>query len=63
MKRKYAPATVGGIVALLSLVPGCTSQQLASTGQAYGRNQCLNMVDENERERCLRETSASREVY
>jgi len=50
-------------VALLSLCSGCGSQQLYDTGQAYQRNQCLNMPDQAERERCLSRTDRRFDDY
>jgi hypothetical protein len=48
--------------ALLAL-SGCSSQQLYNTGQSYQRNQCLNMPDQAERDRCLGKTDTRYDDY
>lgn len=50
-------------LALLVLCSGCSSQQLYNTGQAYQRNQCLNMPDQAERDRCLGKTDTRYDDY
>ncbi len=47
----------------LSTGTGCTTQQLYSTGQAWQRNECNRLMDQQERSRCLSSTSTSYEAY
>lgn len=47
----------------LGLCSGCSSQQLYATGQAYQRNQCLHLPDQDEREKCLSKTNTTYEEY
>ena len=42
---------------------GCTTQQLYSTGQAWQRNECNRLMDQQERSRCLSSSSTSYEAY
>jgi len=49
--------------AALAVATGCTTQQLYSTGQSWQRNQCTRLMDQQERERCLANASASYETY
>ncbi|MBS0587079.1 MAG: hypothetical protein JSS37_03795 [Proteobacteria bacterium] len=49
--------------AALTVATGCATQQLYSTGQAWQRNQCIQLVDQQERERCLANAGASYETY
>jgi hypothetical protein len=41
----------------------CTWQQAYNTGQAWQHNQCYKIMDEGERERCLKSTNTSYEDY
>ncbi len=55
-------------IAMLSAIltitqSGCSTQQLYSTGQAWQRNQCHTLLDQQERERCIANASASYETY
>lgn len=54
-----------GIAATATLITGtgCTTQQLYSTGQAWQRNECNRLMDQQERSRCLSSTSTSYEAY
>ncbi|MBS0496072.1 MAG: hypothetical protein JSR51_00275 [Proteobacteria bacterium] len=49
--------------AALTVATGCATQQLYSTGQAWQRNQCTQLVDQQERERCMTNAGASYETY
>ena len=49
--------------AALTVATGRATQQLYSTGQAWQRNQCIQLVDQQERERCLANAGASYETY
>jgi len=55
------------LVAVLSavsiLTPGCSTQQLYGTGQAWQRNECQRLVDQYERERCLTNANTSYDTY
>ncbi|MBX9637164.1 MAG: hypothetical protein K2Q45_06400 [Nitrosomonas sp.] len=48
---------------VLTVATGCATQQLYSTGQAWQRNQCTRLVDQQERERCMANAGASYETY
>lgn len=56
---------IPAIVAAIAMVTatGCTTQQLYNTGQAWQRNECSKIMDQQERVRCLSSTSASYEAY
>ena len=54
---------IGIAAAALITGTGCTTQQLYSTGQAWQRNECNRLMDQQERSRCLSSTSASYEAY
>jgi len=56
-------STIGIVATLLIAGTGCTTQQLYSTGQAWQRNECSRMMDQQERNRCLSSTSTSYEAY
>jgi len=47
----------------LSVAPGCTWQQAYSPGQRWQRNQCNGLVEQTERDRCLRNSTMSYEDY
>lgn len=51
------------MAALLLTGTGCTTQQLYNTGQAWQRNECNRLMDQQERSRCLSSTSTSYEAY
>ncbi len=51
------------MAALLLAGTGCTTQQLYNTGQAWQRNECGRIMDQQERSRCLSSTSTSYEAY
>ncbi len=42
---------------------GCTTQQAYITGQEWQRNQCNQMIDNAERNRCLEQMNTSYEDY
>jgi len=48
--------------ALLSAA-GCTAEQAYNTGQAYQRNQCAQMPDKTDYERCVRNADGSYDSY
>ncbi|MDP1549520.1 MAG: hypothetical protein Q8L97_05090 [Nitrosomonas sp.] len=54
---------IGGAMAALLAGTGCTTQQLYNTGQAWQRNECGRIMDQQERSRCLSSTSTSYEAY
>jgi hypothetical protein len=45
------------------LLPGCSSQQMYAAGQGYQRNQCLQLPDAAERQRCLEQANMSYDQY
>ena len=51
------------VVALLSMLGACSSQQLYGVGQAWQRNECFKINDQQERSRCLSSASTSYEQY
>ena len=55
--------TAAIVAATLTVTSGCATQQLYSTGQAWQRNQCTRLVDQQERERCMANAGASYETY
>jgi hypothetical protein len=57
------PPRAALVVFIVSLAPGCSSRQLYGTGQAWQRNECRKIPDEQERSRCLSSTSTSYEDY
>lgn len=48
---------------VLILCSACSPQRLYDTGQAYQRNQCLHILDQTERERCLVGANKSYDDY
>lgn len=46
-----------------AITSGCSTQQLYGTGQAWQRNECQRSVDQDERERCLKNANTSYESY
>lgn len=61
LKHNYTNLAIISIAC--SLFSGCSSQQLYATGQAYQRNQCQQLLDQNERDNCLSKTNTSYEDY
>jgi hypothetical protein len=53
----------GAAVAILSVASGCTWQQTYSAGQAWQRNACNKLVEQTERERCLRNADLPYDEY
>ena len=51
------------LAAALAVTTGCTTQQLYTTGQSWQRNECTRLVDQQERERCQANASASYATY
>ncbi|MCC6161121.1 MAG: hypothetical protein IT526_02610, partial [Nitrosomonas sp.] len=41
----------------------CSTRQLYTTGQSWQRNQCYQLIDQQERERCLSDIDESYESY
>lgn len=48
---------------VVGLCAGCSSQQIYATGQNMQRQQCFNMPDQGDRERCLNNASTSYDDY
>jgi hypothetical protein len=42
---------------------GCSAQQLYGAGQAWQKNECLKIIDAQDRSRCLSSTATSYEQY
>lgn len=59
--RKYWSAAAISIA--FGLFSGCTSQQLYGIGQEYQRNQCRQIPDKSESDRCLSKTNTSYDEY
>jgi len=45
------------------LLPGCTAEQIYSSGQAWQRNQCVKILDQAEYERCMRDADMAYDEY
>lgn len=45
------------------LLTACSSQQLYTTGQNYQRNQCQQLPNQSDRERCLERAGGSYDGY
>jgi hypothetical protein len=56
-------ALVCAALAALLAGTGCTSQQVYQTGQEWQKNQCNELPDNAERERCLNGTNTRYEDY
>ena len=63
MMRRNNRTLALGPVLLASLLAGCSAQQGYSSAQAWRRNQCLQIVDTQERLRCLKEADQSYDSY
>jgi hypothetical protein len=50
-------------VVLLCTLSACSSQQVYGAGQAWQRNECLKLSDEQARSRCLSGATAPYEQY
>ncbi|MBI3563528.1 MAG: hypothetical protein HY080_17625 [Gammaproteobacteria bacterium] len=51
------------MVILLLAGSGCTSERAYDSGQAYQRNECNKILDNNEHERCLNKINTSYDDY
>jgi hypothetical protein len=58
---KAAPVLLAA--ALVSALGGCSTEQLYGVGQAWQRNECFKIADQQERSRCLSSASTSYEQY
>jgi hypothetical protein len=54
---------VAFLVAATSLLPACSSQQLYGAGQQWQRNECEEMLDPDQRNRCLQSAATSYDEY
>jgi hypothetical protein len=58
------PLRAAAFLALLAIaLVGCSSRQLHGAGQAWQRNECIKIPDQQERSRCLSSAAASYEQY
>ena len=54
---------IGAAAAILSVASGCSWQQAYWASQGWQRNQCNRLVEQTERERCLRNANMPYEDY
>jgi hypothetical protein len=54
---------IGVAAAILSVASGCTWRQAYSSGQAWQRNACNRLIEQTERERCLRNADLPYDEY
>jgi hypothetical protein len=57
------PAFALASLTLALTLSACSSQQLYGVGQAWQRNECFKITDQQERSRCLSSSSTSYEQY
>ena len=57
------PAATLLLAALAFTFTACSSRQLYGVGQAWQRNECFMIADQQERSRCLSSSSTSYEQY
>ncbi len=58
---KHAP--IVAILIMASAMSACTAQQGYTAGQAWQRNQCAQILDKSEYDRCMRDAAVSYETY
>jgi hypothetical protein len=66
LQQKESNVRSSYFLLVLFLAPhllGCSSQQLYNTGQAWQRNQCDRLLDEQERRRCAASTDTPYDDY
>ena len=51
------------VAAVLSILAGCSTQQLYGAGQAWQKTECTKIIDAQERSRCLASTNTSFDEY
>lgn len=51
------------LMAALAALAGCSAQQAYYGGQAWQRNECINVIDPDERQRCINATQMSFAEY
>jgi len=54
---------IAAAAAILSIAPGCTWQQAYFVAQQWQRNECNRLVEQAERDRCVRNATMSYEDY
>ena len=57
------PALILICLTVSAALSGCTSRQLYNAGQGWQRNECNKLLDQGERERCLREANTTYDDY
>jgi hypothetical protein len=62
-RSRCNPALAYAVIVALLAGSACTSQQLYQTGQEWQRNQCNELPDNAERERCLGQANTRYEDY
>lgn len=61
MRKKYKGLVFISIIC--GILSGCTSQKIYGIGQSYERNQCLQIPDKFESDRCLSKINTSYDKY
>jgi hypothetical protein len=65
MKKQIIIRWGGGVVALavLALTSACSSQQVYGASQAWRRNQCYQLTQLEDRQRCLKDADQPYDSY
>jgi len=50
-------------ILIVSFFSGCTSEQIFATGQAYQRNQCIKVADQDASSQCLNRSNTRYDDY
>ena len=59
----YTRSAAGTLLAALAALSACSAQQGYASAQAWRRNQCLQINDDQERMRCLKEADQPYDDY
>jgi len=60
---KHARVCIRTAIVISFAASACTLQQAYYSGQAWQRNECNNLIDQNQRERCMSKTNTTYEDY